>query len=113
MADRPSEVRYLNVDTTAIGQTLMVPGAVGYSVVLLSLCINSFANNQVTVEDGAGANRLGPYNLILLNNTLILPEAANGWFRGASGQSLQLLLTAAQRVVCSFSYRMIPDHFLY
>ena len=113
MADRPLEIRYANVDTLAVGATAMVAGVAGYDVCLLSLCIHAFGNNQVTIEDTVGTNRLGPYNLILLNNPLVLPQADNGWFRSASGQGIQLLLTGAVRVVCSFSYRLVPDHFEY
>jgi len=117
MADRPSEIRYGIVDTAAVGATLMVATEAEYRVCFLSLCLHSLENAQavvgVTVEDIDGTNRLGPYNLLDGNNPLVLPQADNGWFCSGPGQGVQLLLAGAVRVVCSFTYRMIPNHFRY
>ncbi len=111
MANRATEIRYLNVNENTGASNVLVVGVVGYDIILLSYVLVAAGAVDVTFEDAtAGTDRIGPMPLAA-NGGVSAPENKNGWCRTATGLGLNLLLGGAVQVGGAISYRLVPSHF--
>ena len=110
MADRPTSVRYVNIDVNTSGTNVLVAGVAGMSIYVLNLTLLCFAAVDVTLEEaGTGTDRLGPYSFNA-NGGISMPDSTVGWTRLAGGQGLNIRLSGNVRVGGSVAYRMMPEH---
>ena len=110
MADRASEVRYLNIDVDTAASHVLVAGVVGYRIVLLNFILVAAGAVTATFEDvTTGINRIGPMALAA-NGFITGVDSKCGCTSTASGAGLNLLLGGGVQVGGSIAYRLVPDH---
>ena len=109
MADRAGNIQHLNVNVSATGSTQLVAGQTGMVIVIVNYTLLVYGRVDVTLEDGNGIDRIGPYPFAS-NGGISAPDSNAGWSKTASGQALNIRLSANVQVGGSLSYRMMPDH---
>ncbi len=110
MADRAGPAQHIPVNVNTSGSTQVVAGVAGMDAVLININLISQGANIVTLEDGVGMDRIGPWSFAA-NGGISMPDSNVGWTRFGTGQSLNIRLSLNVRVAGSLSYRMVPEHF--
>jgi hypothetical protein len=110
MADRPTSVRYENINVNTTGTNVLVAGVAEMSIYVINLSLLTFGAVNVTLEEaGSGTDRMGPYPFAA-NGGISMPDSNVGWTRLAVGQGLNIRLSGNVQVGGSVAYRMIPEH---
>lgn len=107
MADNARNVeRYAGV-LAAAGQTVLVAGEVGYSIVVIAAYAVAAAGQTVAWGSG-GVNWMTSYFANVIPH--VLPESNVGWAKTLDGGNLTATLTNNVNTSIAVVYRKVPSH---
>jgi len=112
--DSVSTLRRVNGRLVGIGVYDLIPGVVGYRIVVIAanMTSNQLAGaigsvSEVVIQDSAG---FAVANFFDQGVPIILPPSELGWFEIPSGRGLSVQITANIVLAGHISYRLVPDH---
>lgn len=97
-------VKYALIDHASSGDNTLVAAVTGKKIRVHSLFLVAAGTVTVRFESGAGGTALTGQMTLAVNNVLVLPHSAHGWFETAAATLLNLELSAGVSVDGGLTY---------